>query len=148
VISEGDVTTEGERMSWSQEDAVDEVDAQYAIDAALEDVWSGLHHDEGDAEEEYDDNAGGEGDDNEEEADEIEEEGENMEERDDYENGLSALEMLGEEFEHNSVANGELSCAVFQIRISTYKPQYSWKIERARHVNSAGIYVQDRRTRN
>jgi hypothetical protein len=86
----------------NEEGFVDEVGAQHAIEAALEDVWSGLHHDDDDVEEESGD------------------EGENIEEDPegwklyDLTDGLLALDLLGEDFERDATANGELMhCSTF-----------------------------------
>lgn len=94
---------------------VDEADAERAIDAALDDVWSGLHHDDNDAEEEENDNVGDGGEDEDEglEQDGAVEDG--YEEWDE----ISALDSLGEDFERNSIINGKSSvCPV--IRSSTH----------------------------
>ena len=77
-----------------------------SINAAREDIRSGLHHDNGDAEE-YDE-------DKDEHGIEEGEDGEGEDLRDDYDdddhNGLSALDTLGENFELNVVAKGQHMC--------------------------------------
>jgi len=100
-------------MSMGGEEDVHEADTQHAINVALSDVWSGLHLDGDDAEEEYDNDAGHE---EEEEVGEGEEGG-NLEggydDWDDDENDLSVLHTLGEDFEHSSVHNGEFLCCFY-----------------------------------
>ena len=56
IISEGDGVAEDMDMGVkNNDDFVDEVDTHHAIEAALNDVWSGLHHDDDDVEEESSD---------------------------------------------------------------------------------------------
>jgi hypothetical protein len=83
-----------------EESFLDEAGAQRAINAALEDIWSGWHHynDDTGAESDDDGGEGGEGEDAEAGWDDDEYENENE---------LSALDILGEDFERNSVANGK-----------------------------------------
>ena len=84
----------------------EELVVQRAINVALRDIWSGRHHDNYDTDDEDEDRRGGEGQDAEGAA-----EGEDAElndwDDDENENALSALDMLGEDFERKSVANGE-----------------------------------------
>jgi hypothetical protein len=116
VMSDGIGDGEDNNISAGGEEhtVIEEADAiDRAIGAALGGVWSGLHHDDDDAEEDYDEDRDDEG----------EEEVENDTERevvedaydswDDHEIGLSALDMLGEEFERKSIANGEFPCTSF-----------------------------------
>ena len=92
---------------------VDEANVERAINAAQEDIWSGLHHDDNDAEEEDDDYAGDEGsEDGEEAAGNVEGD---YDEWDGDETGLSPLELLGEDFERNSITNGELWGALSSV---------------------------------
>jgi hypothetical protein len=111
VMSEGGGAAEG-RDSHREEDDTDEVGIQHCIDAVRKDLWSGLCHDDDDdgaddegEGEDSDANDGGEG------ADDSGEGGsvgyDSCDGLDDNENGLSALHMMGEDFEHNAVANGE-----------------------------------------
>jgi hypothetical protein len=127
VISGDEASIDGEMSS--REDGIvgDDVGPEQAIKAALENVWSGLHHHhDGDKEEESD-----------EDPDEDEDnEGDGVEEDDsefwnmynDHENGLSALDMLGEEFERNAVAHGEV--VYDNAHIPTHDPKHSGKINR------------------
>jgi len=121
-------------------DIVEEANVNRGINAALHNIWSGFHHD--DAEEEYNEDEDVEGE------EEKDIEGELVEDAyddgDDDDNALSALDMLGEDFERKSVANGEFPCAIV-IRSSAYEVQYSWKVKRTRHVDSASIRFQSRR---
>jgi len=119
LMSEGDGGVEDGDLGMECKEglSVDDAGVQHAINAALEDVWSGLHHDDDDAVEEGDDK-------------EDYEEGEDAEvnyAHDDWkmyddldvnENGLSALEMLGEDFERNVIAGGGFFHGS-RIRIST-----------------------------
>lgn len=91
---------------------VDDAGIQCAIDIALEDVWSGLHHDDDSTEEEDDDDEG-----NDEEGEDTEggDGGDGWELYDECESGLSGLHMLGEDFERNVAANGELMMADIPI---------------------------------
>jgi hypothetical protein len=123
-MSEGDSATGDGDVDVEHEDKlfVDEAGAQRAINAALEDIWSGRHHDDDDAEEQDDDEEGeGEGED--EGGWYVEGEDVDVDWDDDIGNGnpneLSALDMLGEDFERNSVANGEQTCDIL-VCISTY----------------------------
>ena len=96
IISEGDGVAEDVDMEVeNDDDFVDEVDTRHAIEAALNDVWSGLHHDDDDVEEESGD-----------EEEDIEEDPEGWMLYD-LEDGLSALDQLGEDFEREAIANGE-----------------------------------------
>ncbi|KIM78737.1 hypothetical protein PILCRDRAFT_10956 [Piloderma croceum F 1598] len=82
-------------------DIVEEANVNRGINAALHNIWSGSHHD--DAEEEYNEDEDVEGE------EEKDIEGELVEDAyddgDDDDNALSALDMLGEDFERKSVAN-------------------------------------------
>jgi len=103
-----------------------------AIDAARADVWSGLHHDNADANEGIDDGSDGEDEDYGEQGMDVP--GDNEVGYDDWDddgngNGLSALDMLGEDFERNLVTNGGHACTIVSIFQLTIR--YSWKFERA-----------------
>jgi len=106
-------------------DIVKEANVNRGINAALHNIWSGFHHD--DAEEEYNEDEDVEGE------EEKDIEGELVEDAyddgDDGDNALSALDMLGEDFECKSVTNGEFPCAIV-ICSSAYEVQYSWKVKR------------------
>jgi hypothetical protein len=121
---------------------LDEADLEHAINAAREDTWTGLHHDDDNAAaEEYgenqDERGNGEGADA--EGEDLQDSYDDDDSNDD-ENGLSALDVLGEDFERNSIANGEL---MHHDRTSTQLTmQYSWKFNRARYVHSKGLFVQ------
>jgi hypothetical protein len=84
----------------------EELVVQWVINVALRDVWSGRHHDNDDTDDEDEDCEGGGGEDAEGDA-----EGEDAElnnwDDDEDENALSALDMLGEDFERKLIANGE-----------------------------------------
>jgi hypothetical protein len=97
---------------------VDKADAERAINAVLNDVWSGLHHDDNDAEDEENDDAGDEGAELEggDEAGNVEDRYEEWD--DDHE--ISALDLLGEDFERNSIINGKSSYALSSVD-STHK---------------------------
>ena len=103
-MSDGIGATEDGNMSvGGEEDIAIEADVNHTINAALEGVWSRLHHDDDDAEDGYNDDESSEG----EEQNEVEEE--NVEDGyDDWDDkvALSALDMLGDDFEHKSIANG------------------------------------------
>jgi hypothetical protein len=128
-----------------EEDIVEGANVNRGINASLSSVlrniWSGFHHDD-DAEEEYNEDEDVEGE------EEKDIEGELVEDAyddgDDDDNALSALDMLGEDFERKSVANGEFPCAI-PIRSSAYEVQYSWKVKRTRHIDSASVRFQGRR---
>lgn len=114
VVSEGGDAARGIGMSEEyDEDFVD--GAQHAINAALEDVWSGLHHHDDNTEEEHNENDEDEGEDVEEDPD-----GWKLYDSWDHshEGDLSALDTLGEDFERDAVANGEFLCG--SARASTY----------------------------
>jgi hypothetical protein len=119
IMSEdGDAGNEG---SHEEEDAVDEAGVQVSINAAREDVWSGLHHDDDDSEDEYDDvdDEGEAQDDGDDDAEGGSIGDDSYDELGDDENGLSALHMMGEDFERRAVANGECTGSS-QIQIPTY----------------------------
>jgi hypothetical protein len=106
-------------------DIVKEANVNCGINTALHNIWSSFHHD--DAEEEYNEDEDIEGE------EEKDIEGELVEDAydngDDNNNALSALDMLGEDFECKSVTNGEFPCAIV-IHSSAYEVQYSWKVKR------------------
>jgi len=80
-----------------------EAGTEHAINAALRDVWSGLHHDDDDGHDENEEDGG--------EIVEEDPEGWKLYDGwDDHEDGLTALDLLGEDFERGAVANGELIC--------------------------------------
>jgi hypothetical protein len=88
---------------------------------------SGLRHD-GDAEEVYDENGGTEGEDG--NADDVD--GEDPDgwrlygTWNEYGDGLSALDTIGEDFERNAIANGKLTCC--NLRISTHSSYLANKL--------------------
>jgi hypothetical protein len=92
-----------------EENIIEEADVSRATNAALEGVWSGLHHD---ADEEYDEDENDSGEGEEENVTEDEVAEDDYGHCDDEEHTLSALDMLGEDFERESVANGELPYAI------------------------------------
>lgn len=107
LMSNGIGAEDGNVSEGGEEDiVVEEADVSRAINAALEGIWSGLHHVGDDTDEEYDDNENnsGEGEENA-TGDEVAEGA--YDDWDDGELTLSALDMLGEDFERESVANGE-----------------------------------------
>jgi len=128
AMSEVDITERGGAIHARNEAAIvlDNAGAERAINAAREDVWSGLHHDDGDADSEHDGDEDGEGrcmgvgaeegevDDGYSSSDDGGS-GDYDNSKDDY-NGLSALDMMGEEFERNSVTKGG---PMYSCRIST-----------------------------
>jgi len=125
VVSEGDIGVGDGDVNMGNEEDMDEMDPQDAINAACVDVWSGLHYDDNDAEEYVDDGEGEVVDDSDGEGEVVEgADGEGEDMYDDWDddknrNGLSPLDMLGEDFERYSVANGEQMCANVTY-ISTY----------------------------
>jgi hypothetical protein len=134
-VMSGDEATSNGGMSLGEGGIVDDEEGtELAIKAALDDVWSGPCHDGSNSEEEYDDDHDveeGYGDDGAQEGfddDRNLEEGSNEDEDNEvdgvegedaefwnmygrwnnhHENGLSALDMLEEDFERNAVARGE-----------------------------------------
>jgi hypothetical protein len=111
IISEGagGGPTRDAGIILSDEDA--KVGAQCAFSTALEDILSTLHHD-GDAEEEYDENIdteGGHGN-----VDDVEGEDPDAwklyDAWNEHSDGLSALNMIGEDFERIAIANSKLTC--------------------------------------
>ena len=113
-MSEEDGAAEEEDVNVEcvEEFSIDEAGVQRAITAALKDVWSGLHHDDDDAVEEDEDGKEGGEDVTGEEA-EGEDEDHGWQAYADWhgqENGLSALDVLGEDFERNFISNGEFMC--------------------------------------
>jgi len=127
VISEGFDAAEYGGME-CENDFVNEAGAQHAISAALEDIWSGLHHDDDDAEEEHDENPDHEGAG--EEGGDIEGEDADgwklYDNWDDRESGLSALDTLGEDFEHNAIADSE--CRLGSTHILIYRSNAAGKL--------------------
>jgi hypothetical protein len=127
--SEGDDAVRDGESCMEYEERFSDGDAaiQCAINAALKDVWSGLHHSDGDTVEEDDDDAVEEGDDGGAKGGGDKEDNcadDSWKLYDDLsvgENGLSALDMIGEDFERNVTANGELSMAVtFLYRLTVH----------------------------
>jgi hypothetical protein len=98
--------------------ALDGAGVERAINAAREDIWSGLHHDDGDADGGYDEDEdgdgrgvgasaeGGEVEGGHNDSDDGGGDGYDGDDNGGYD-GLSALGMMGEDFERNSVAQGE-----------------------------------------
>ena len=108
ATSEVDIAERDRAMHSGNEAAIilDDEGFEHAVNAACEDVWLGLHHDDGDAASDYDENEDGEGGDG----------GGGNDDSDDEYNGLSALDMMGEDFEQHSIAKGEL---MYSGRVST-----------------------------
>ena len=122
---EGEGPTRDAGIILSNEDA--EAGAQRAINSTLEDVGSGLHHDDSDAEE-YNGSGDPEGEDD--NADDVDGEGpdgwELYDTWNEYGNGLSALDMIGEDFERDAIANGKLMYC--NPRISTHNSSVAQKL--------------------
>ena len=98
------------KCEWGvEEDIIEEADVSRATNTALEGVWSGLHYD---ADEEYDEDENDSGEGEEENVTEDEVAEGDYGHCDDEEHTLSALDMLGEDFERESVANGKFPYAI------------------------------------
>jgi hypothetical protein len=85
---------------------IDEAGTEHAINAARAEIWSGFHHDDEDADDDMEE-YGEHGDEGMDAVDEDVQDGYEDNVWDDHEIGLSALDSLGEDFERDSVANGE-----------------------------------------
>jgi hypothetical protein len=120
-LQDGEINMEHEEI------LVDAAAVGNALNAAHEEVWSGRHHHGADAEDEDDDIGDAECAEQE-DVDMIEDGYDSWDDNDDW-NGLSALDMLGEEFERNSVLNGEYRRTT--VTISQLTIQCSWKFKRA-----------------
>jgi hypothetical protein len=127
IISEGagDGPVRDAGIISSDKDA--EAGAQRALSAALEGVLSGLHHD-ADAEEEYDENGDTEGEgDNTDDVDGEDPDGWKLYDTwNEYGDGLSALDTIGEDFERNVIANGKLTYC--NLCISTHSSYLAEKL--------------------
>jgi hypothetical protein len=143
-MSEGNDANEDMNVEGEEGFSIDEAGVQRAIAAALGDVWSGLHDDDDvvgeDDGQEYE---GGEGEDamgEEAEGEDADHGWQTYAEWHDQENGLSALDALGEDFERDFISSGGFMRS--WLSYPRVKHIYSsWKAQRSRHDNSTSVHL-------